>query len=79
MNKTRYRSWGISHPGAKRKYNEDTFVNRPDLGLWAVAEAETNLFQVALVKDVGALGPSYYSNLLLVVPRLGLNGQNLFD
>ena len=38
MNKTRYRSWGISHPGAKRKYNEDTFVNRPDLGLWAVAD-----------------------------------------
>ena len=38
MNENRYRSWATTHPGAKRKYNEDTLVNRPDLGLWAVAD-----------------------------------------
>jgi protein phosphatase/serine/threonine-protein phosphatase Stp1 len=31
-------SWGITHPGAKRPSNQDSFVNRPDIGLWAVAD-----------------------------------------
>jgi serine/threonine protein phosphatase Stp1 len=31
-------SSAASHPSAARRHNEDSYVNRPDLGLWAVAD-----------------------------------------
>lgn len=31
-------SWATTHPGAKRAVNQDAFVNRPDIGVWAVAD-----------------------------------------
>jgi protein phosphatase/serine/threonine-protein phosphatase Stp1 len=38
MTAPHFRSWAVSHPGAKRKHNEDAYVDRPDLGVWAVAD-----------------------------------------
>lgn len=38
MTDIRLRSWAMTHPGAKRKHNEDAYVQRPDLGIWAVAD-----------------------------------------
>jgi serine/threonine protein phosphatase Stp1 len=34
----RFRSSAASHTSAARRHNEDSWVNRPDLGLWAVAD-----------------------------------------
>ena len=38
MTAPHFRSCAVSHPGAKRKHNEDAYVDRPDLGVWAVAD-----------------------------------------
>ena len=35
---TRLLSYSMTHPGMKRKHNEDSYVDRPDIGVWAVAD-----------------------------------------
>jgi serine/threonine protein phosphatase Stp1 len=36
--KLRVRSSAMTDPGPRRSHNEDAFVDRPDLGIWAVAD-----------------------------------------
>jgi serine/threonine protein phosphatase PrpC len=38
MSLPRVLSWATTHPGAKRSVNQDAFVDRADLGVWAVAD-----------------------------------------
>ncbi len=33
-----FRGRAVTHPGTRRGHNEDAYVARPDLGLWAVAD-----------------------------------------
>jgi serine/threonine-protein phosphatase Stp1 len=38
MSAVHLRSWATTNSGPKRKHNEDAYVDRPDLGVWAVAD-----------------------------------------
>lgn len=53
-----FRSAGVTHQGAVRSHNEDAFIERPDIGLWAVADGAGGheAGEVASAMLVAALG-----------------------
>jgi protein phosphatase/serine/threonine-protein phosphatase Stp1 len=57
-----FRSWGATHRGTVRGHNEDRFVNRPDLGLWAVADGAGG-------HDLGQAASSLIAAMLADIPE----------
>lgn len=52
-----FRSSGATHQGVAKRLNEDAFLNRPDLGIWAVADGAGGhkSGEIASAEVVGAL------------------------
>jgi len=61
------RSSHVTHPGAKRDHNEDAFVDRPDLGIWAVADGAGG-------HQAGEVASGMIAETLEAIPA-GLDGQ----
>ena len=65
----RFRSCAATHAGTVRTRNEDNFVNRPDLGIWAVADGAGG-------HQAGDVAARFVAEALTKVP-LGLGAAEL--
>lgn len=65
----RFRSWSATHAGAVRKHNEDRVVDRPQAGLWAVADGAGG-------HELGELASGWLAEALEAMP-VGLSGGEL--
>jgi len=77
----RFRSSAASHPGAVRPHNEDSFVNRPDLGLWAVADGAGghqagDVASQIIADALNAVRPGFGAGELLAEVRYRLAGAH---
>ena len=57
----RFRSAGKSHPGTLRSHNEDSFISREDVGLWAVADGAGG-------HDAGEVASELIASALSAIP-----------
>jgi serine/threonine protein phosphatase PrpC len=69
MSAVHLRSWATTHPGTKRHHNEDAFVDRPDLGVWAVADGAGG-------HDAGEVAAGMIRESLEAIP-IGLSASEL--
>jgi serine/threonine-protein phosphatase Stp1 len=71
-------STACSHPGAVRKRNEDNMVDRPDVGLWAVADGAGghgagDVASTAIAEALHAIPPGLSAAEMLAQVRLRLD------
>ena len=81
MTAPKLRSWAMTHPGMKRSHNEDAFVNRPDLGLWAVADgagghAAGEVASSMIAEALEAIPPGLSASELLAEVRLRIRSTH---
>lgn len=72
--------YAATHQGL-RKYNEDAFLNRPDLGLWVVADGmggcdAGDLASGLIVRELGHIGATADGGQLLAEVRARLEAVN---
>lgn len=82
MTAMRWVSWAMTHSGMKRRHNEDAYVDRPDLGVWAVADGagghEAGDVASAMICDaLGAIPASLSASGLLAEVRLRIESTHL--
>jgi len=65
----RFRSWSTTHMGAVRTHNEDRLVDRPELGLWAVADGAGG-------HEAGEVASGMLADMLDAIP-VGLDAAEL--
>lgn len=66
---TRFLSFAATDAGPRRQHNEDTYVDRPDLGLWAVADGAGG-------HEAGEVASGMIRTALEAIPP-GLDGSRL--
>jgi serine/threonine protein phosphatase Stp1 len=76
-----YRSAAATHAGARRHENQDAFLNRPDLGVWAVADGAGGhscgaLAAQAVIAALDGIPLGLTASELLVQLRLRLDGAH---
>lgn len=67
----RFRSWSTTHNGAVRTHNEDRYVDRPSLGLWAVADGAGG-------HQAGEVASGMLADTLNAIPE-GINAPELLQ
>ena len=74
MEAERFLSWATTHVGTVRTHNEDALVDRPDLGLWAVADgagghARGDVASRMIVEALEAIPPDLSASDMLAEVR----------
>jgi serine/threonine-protein phosphatase Stp1 len=77
----RFRSCAVTHNGAVRRYNEDSFVDRPEIGLWAVADGaggheSGDLASRIIAEHLGAIPAGVSAAELLAQVRLSVQAAH---